>query len=99
VAGPGAEIAGTYVAGAAIVDGAPVTSGIGMTAGLSGNGLSPPLPVSTEPIGIPEGEPPPVVAVDIAADDAVPLVELVSHGAVVVVPLGNGVPIVIPPPS
>jgi hypothetical protein len=75
-----------------------VISGIGLGIGLVGTGLSPPLPISTEPRGIPEGEPRPGVEVDIA-EDAVLLVEPVPHVATVVVPLGDGIPIVIPPPS
>jgi hypothetical protein len=101
VVGPGAEIAGAYVVGDGIIDGkvlAPVISGIGLGIGLVGTGLSPPLPISTEPRGIPEGVPRPGVEVDIA-EDGVLLVEPVPHVATVVVPLGDGIPIVIPPPS
>jgi len=64
--------------------------------GLTGIGLRPVLPVSTEPNGIPTGEAPPGDGVDIADDDAVPVVGLVLQFAVLP---GNGIPIAIPPPS
>jgi hypothetical protein len=42
----------------------PATRGIGFDIGLTGAGLSPPLPISTEPIGIPAEEPRPGDAID-----------------------------------
>jgi hypothetical protein len=81
----------------------PATGGIGfcigLTAiGLTGMGLSPPLPISTEPSGIPAVDPGPADVVDVADDDAAPAVELVPHAPDVGEP-GNGIPIVNPPPS
>jgi hypothetical protein len=73
----------------------PVERGIG----LSGTGLSPLPLVSTEPRGIPVVVRPSGDVVDIAEDDAVPLVELASHVAGAGVLPGNGIPIAIPPPS
>ena len=110
--GPAGSIAGVNVLGAetigagALVAGSieenalgPETSGIGLGAGPTGIGLSPPLPISTEPKGIPAAEAPPGDAVDIADDTAAPLVELVVHVPDAGVPPGSGIPIVIPPPS
>jgi hypothetical protein len=77
----------------------PATSGIGLGIGLTGTGLSPPLLISTEPIGIPAAEPLPGDEVDIADDDAALPVALVSHVPDDAMPPGNGIPIVIPPPS
>jgi hypothetical protein len=69
---------------------------MGLGTGPTGIGLRPALPVSTEPNGIPTGEAPPGDGVDIADDDAVPVVGLVPQFAVLP---GNGIPIAIPPPS
>jgi hypothetical protein len=77
----------------------PATRGIGFDIGPTGTGLSPPLPISTEPIGIPTEEPRPGDTIDIADDDAAAPVELVPHVPDVSVLPGNGIPIVNPPPS
>jgi hypothetical protein len=71
-------------------------TGMGLGTGLTGIGLRPAFVVSTEPNGIPTGEAPPGDGVDIADDDAVPLVELVPQLAVLP---GNGIPVANPPPS
>jgi hypothetical protein len=95
---PGAAIMGGDEAGAAVIEGNapdPEASGIGLT----GTGLRPPLPISTEPIGIPAVAPRPPDAVDIADDDTAPPAELVPHVPDVGMLPGNGIPIVIPPPS
>jgi hypothetical protein len=67
--------------------------------GPTGIGLSPPLLVSTDPNGIPAVEPLAGNPVDIADDEGALPVELVSHVPDVGVMPGNGIPIVIPPPS
>jgi hypothetical protein len=56
------------------------------------------LLVSTEPNGIPAGEIAPGDAIDIADDEAA-AVELVPHVPDGGMLPGNGIPIVIPPPS
>ena len=87
----GSASIGEAAAGAVVIKGKaldPATGGIGPT----GTGLSPALLVSTEPNVIP-------AAIDIADDDAVPPVELVSQVPDGGMLPGNGIPIVIPPPS
>jgi hypothetical protein len=95
----GAKTVGADEAGAGTTEGLgpdPMTSGMGLGIGLTGIGLRPALPVSKEPNGIPTGEAPPGDGVDIADDDAVPVVGLVPQFAVLP---GSGIPIAIPPPS
>jgi hypothetical protein len=97
----GGEIVGGDAAGAGIVGikmPEPATSGIGLGTGPTGSGLSPPLPISTEPNGIPAGRAPPGDGVAIA-DDGAAAVELVPQVPEVAEPPGNGIPIAIPPPS
>jgi hypothetical protein len=75
--------------------------GNGLGVATSGAALTPALPISREPNGIPAREPPPGEVGNVAADEeATPLVP-VPHVPVIAVLPGNDapVPIPIPPPS
>jgi hypothetical protein len=69
--------------------------------GAASNGLTPALPISSEPNGMPVRATPPGDADDVAADDEVPPLTLVPHIPDVATLPGNDVPvpIPIPPPS
>jgi hypothetical protein len=69
--------------------------------GTASNGLTPVLPISSEPNGMPVRATPPGAVGDVAADDEVPPVMLVPHIPDVVTLPGNDVPVPtpIPPPS
>jgi hypothetical protein len=87
---------------AAVGAGLTVDSGNDETAGAPiGAVLSPPLPISTEPNGIPARETPPGDEDDVAADDDASLLEGVPHVSEVAALPGNGVPVPTPnpPPS
>jgi hypothetical protein len=78
----------------------PIAEGVGTTT----NGLTPALPISTEPNGIPVRAAPPGEVGDVAADDEASdealLLELVPHVPEVAAPPGNvPVPAPSPPPS
>jgi len=78
----------------------PVIGGDGMGAGTTSNGLTPALPISTEPNGIPVRAAPPGKVGDVAADNEALLLELVPHVPEVAALPGNvPVPTPIPPPS
>jgi hypothetical protein len=78
----------------------PVVEGFGLGAGTISNGLTPALPISTEPNGIPVRAAAPGDVGDVAADDEAPLLELVPHVPEVAAPPGNvPVPTPSPPPS
>jgi hypothetical protein len=86
---------------APVVDGdamVPIVDRDGLGTGTTTNGLTPALPISTEPIGIPARAPPAGDADDIAADDEALLLEPVPQTAVLP---GDDVPVPtpIPPPS
>ena len=86
---------------APVVDGdamVPIVDRDGLGTGTTTNGLTPALPISTEPIGIPARAPPAGDADDVAADDEALLLEPVPQTAVLP---GNDVPVPtpIPPPS
>ena len=76
----------------------PIVDRDGLGTGTTTNGLTPALPISTEPIGIPARAPPAGDADDVAADDEALLLEPVPQTAVLP---GNDVPVPtpIPPPS
>jgi len=78
----------------------PIVEGFGLGVGTTSNGLTPALPISTEPNGIPVRAAPPGEVGDVAADvEALPL-ELVPHVPDVAAPPGNvPVPTASPPPS
>ena len=87
---------------APVVDGdamVPIVDRDGLGTGTTTNGLTPALPISTEPIGIPARAPPAGDADDVAADNEGLPLELVPQvpgdGALP----GNDVSIPIPPPS
>lgn len=101
MARPGNAIVGVDELGAgdnagSVLD--PESSGIGLGAKAAGIGLSPPPPISTEPMGILAGEAPDGDGVEIA-EDAVASAEAVPHDPDAGMPPGGGAPIVIPPPS
>jgi hypothetical protein len=79
-----------------------IDDGYGLGVGTTGAALTPALPISTEPNGIPVRAAPPGDTDGIAADDAA-LLELVPHVPEVAAPPGSDVPvpvpIAIPPPS
>jgi hypothetical protein len=78
----------------------PIVEGFGLGVGTTSNGLTPALPISTEPNGIPARGRPPGDADDVAADDEALLLELVPHIPEVAAPPGNvPVPTPSPPPS
>jgi hypothetical protein len=58
----------------------PIVVGFGMGAGTTSNGLTPALPISTEPNGIPVRAPPPGEVGDVAADNEALLLALVPQG-------------------
>jgi hypothetical protein len=82
-----------------------VSDGIGLRAmlgpGATTVGLTPPLPISKEPNGIPVRAAPPGVVGDVAAADEAMLLEVEPHGPdIAVLPgIDTPVPIPIPPPS
>jgi hypothetical protein len=84
---------------AAVVDGNGLVAMLG--AGTSGIGLTPPLPISKEPNGIPVRGAPPGVVGDVAANVEALLPEVVPHGADIAVLPGIDIPVPmpIPPPS
>ena len=78
----------------------PIVEGFGLGVGTTSNGLTPALPISTEPNGIPVRAAPPGDLGDVAADDEALLLELVPHVPEVAAPPGNvPVPAPSPPPS
>jgi hypothetical protein len=78
----------------------PIVEGFGLGVGTTTNGLTPALPISTEPNGSPVRAAPPGEVGDVAADDEALLLELVPHVPEVAAPLGNvPVPTPSPPPS
>ena len=78
----------------------PIVEGFGLGVGTTSNGLTPALPISTEPNGIPVRGAPPGEVGDVAADDEALLLELVPHVPEVAAPPGNvPVPTPSPPPS
>src|SRR6202040_3207409 len=78
----------------------PIVEGFGPGVGTTTNGLTPALPISTEPNGIPVRAAPPGEVGDVAADDEALLLELVPHVPEVAAPPGNvPVPTPSPPPS
>jgi hypothetical protein len=78
----------------------PIVEGFGLGAGTTSNGLTPALPISTDPNGIPVRAAPPGEVGDVAADDEALLLELVPHVPEVAAPPGNvPVPAPSPPPS
>jgi hypothetical protein len=78
----------------------PIVEGFGLGVGTTSNGLTPALPISTEPNGIPVRGAPPGEVGDVAADDEALLLELVPHVPEVAAPPGNvPVPAPSPPPS
>jgi hypothetical protein len=78
----------------------PIVEGFGLGVGTTSNGLTPALPISTEPNGIPVRAAPPGEVGDVAADDEALLLELVPHVPEVAAPPGNvPVPTPSPPPS
>ena len=76
----------------------PIVEGFGLGAGTISNGLTPALPISTEPNGIPVRAAPPGEVGDVAADDEALLLELVPHVPEVASPPGNDVPVPTPSP-
>jgi hypothetical protein len=77
-----------------------IVEGFGLGVGTTSNGLTPALPISTEPNGIPIRGAPPGEVGDVAADDEALLLELVPHVPAVAAPPGNvPVPAPSPPPS
>jgi hypothetical protein len=76
----------------------PIVEGFGLGAGTISNGLTPVLPISREPNGIPVRAAPPVEVGDVAADDEALLLELVPHVPEVAAPPGNDVPVPTPSP-
>jgi hypothetical protein len=78
----------------------PIVEGFGLGVGTTTNGLTPALPISTEPNGSPVRAAPPGEVGDVAADDEALLLELVPHVPEVAAPPGNvPVPAPSPPPS
>jgi hypothetical protein len=78
----------------------PIVKGFGLGVGTTSNGLTPALPISTEPNGIPVRAAPPGEVGDVAADDEALLLERVPHVPEVAAPPGNvPVPTPSPPPS
>jgi hypothetical protein len=75
----------------------PIIEGFGLGVGTTSNGLTPALPISTDPNGIPVRAPPPGDADDVAADNEALL--LVPQAPEVAALPGNDVSIPIPPPS
>lgn len=84
------------VEGMAVVTGSDVVADV-----VGGSGLTPPLPISNDPNGIPVRAPPPGVVGDVAATDEALLLAVVPHGADMIVLPGSDVPVptAIPPPS
>jgi hypothetical protein len=84
------------VAGTAVVTGSVLVIDVGGSIG-----LTPALPISNEPNGIPVRAAPPGVTGDVAAIDDVVLLEVVPHGpdAAVLPGIDVPAPIPIPPPS
>jgi hypothetical protein len=76
----------------------PIVEGFGLGAGTISNGLTPALPISTEPNVIPVRAAPPGEVGDVAADDEALLLELVPHVPEVASPPGNDVPVPTPSP-
>jgi hypothetical protein len=78
----------------------PVIEGFGLGVGTISNGLTPALPISTEPNGIPVRAAPPGEVGDVAVENEALLLELVPQVPEVAAPPGNvPVPTPIPPPS
>jgi hypothetical protein len=78
----------------------PIVEGFGLGVGTTSNGLTPALPISTEPNGIPVRAAPPGEVGDVAAEDEALLLELGPHVPEVAAPPGNvPVPTPSPPPS
>jgi hypothetical protein len=79
----------------------PIVEGFGLGVGTTSNGLTPALPISTEPNGIPVRAPPPGDVGDVAADDEALLLELVPQAPDIAAPPANDVPapVPVPPPS
>src|SRR3977135_1769844 len=78
----------------------PIVEGFGLGVGTTSNGLTPALPISTEPNGSPVRGAPPGGGGDGAADEEALLLELVPHVPEVAAPPGNvPVPPASPPPS
>jgi hypothetical protein len=79
----------------------PIIEGFGLGVGTTSNGLTPALPISTEPNGIPVRAAPPGEVGDVAADNEALLLELVPQVPGVCALPGNDVPVPnpIPPPS
>jgi hypothetical protein len=79
----------------------PIVEGFGLGVGTTSNGLTPALPISTEPNGIPVRAIPPGSAEGVAADNEAPPLELVPQVSEVAALPGNDVPVPnpIPPPS
>jgi hypothetical protein len=75
----------------------PIVEGFGLGVGTTSNGLTPALPISTEPNGIPVRGRPPGDAGDVAAL----LVELVAQAPDIAALPGSDVPVPVPvpPPS
>jgi hypothetical protein len=70
-----------------------------MGAGTTGMGLTPPLPISKEPNGIPVRAAPPGVVGDVAAKDEALLPKVVPPVPDIAVLPGMDAPVPIPPPS
>jgi hypothetical protein len=77
----------------------PMVDGYGLGAGTAVNRLTPALPISTAPNGIPVRATPPGGADDVAADNEGLPLELVPQVPGVGALPGNDVSIPIPPPS
>jgi hypothetical protein len=79
----------------------PIVEGFGLGVGTTSNGLTPALPISTEPNGIPVRAAPPGDVGDVAADDEALLLELVPQAPDIAAPPANDVPapVPVPPPS
>src|SRR3984893_9153827 len=79
----------------------PIAEGFGPGVGTTSNGLTPALPISTEPNGIPVRAAPPGDADDVAPGNEALLVELVPQAPDVAALPGNDVPapVPVPPPS
>jgi hypothetical protein len=73
----------------------PIVEGFGLGVGTTSNGLTPALPISTEPNGIPVRGRPPGDADDVAAL----VVELVPQAPDIAALPGSDVPVPVPPPS
>lgn len=92
----GDSVNGEIVEGMAVVTGSEVVIDV-----VGGVGLTPPLPISNEPNGIPARAAPPGVVGDVAVADEALLLAVVPHGDDMAVLPGSAAPVptAIPPPS